>query len=83
MILAIVVLYIIVVLSTSLLGILFYFQEKRQQVLLAEITKLQADMLLVQQNCQTLRQNDDILAKDLEMLLHEFKNAEKKVKRNS
>jgi hypothetical protein len=80
---AIVLLYLIVVVSLPLLGTLFYFQDKRQQALLDEISKLQEDMKLVQQNCLTLRQNDDTLAEDLKMLLHEFKDAEKKIKRNS
>ena len=83
MIAALVILYTITIVSLTIFGFLFYFQEKRQQLLGREVAQLQEDMKLVQENCQTLRQNDDILAKDLEMLLHEFKNAEKKVKRNS
>jgi uncharacterized protein HemX len=83
MIAALVILYTITIVALTIFGFLFYFQEKRQQLLGREVAQLQEDMKLVQENCQTLRQNDDILAKDLEMLLHEFKNAEKKVKRNS
>jgi cell division protein FtsB len=75
----------LVVLSVSVivLGVLFFFLEKRQQALLVVLGQLQEDTKVVQENCHTLRHNDDILEKDLKMLLHEFKDIEKKVKRSS
>ena len=69
------------------LSVLFWFLNKRQEqeaVLIAnlqkEIAELKPQILLLQENQQTLRANDDILAKDLETFFHEFKATEKKVK---
>lgn len=79
MIIAVVILFVAVV----VLGVLFYFLEKRQQILSQQIAKIQEDDVLTRENCKTLRQNDEILAKDMKMVLHEIKDVEKKVKRNA
>ena len=60
--------------------VLFYFLDKRQQAILKQFGELVERIELIEDNCQTLRHNDDILANDLKMLLHEFKGVEKKVK---
>lgn len=87
MTIAIVVLYIVLFVAIVSLGLLFYFLDKRLQTLAQTMTeqnaKLRGDIETLKQNCLTLRENDDILAKDLETLLHEFKKFEKKVKRES
>lgn len=48
------------------------------QTALENEKKLTADIPLIQENALTLRQNQDILAKDIEILLNEFKKLEKK-----
>jgi len=75
MIYAVIVLSVLVI----LLGVLFFFLEKRQQSLLKAFSETLERIELIEDNCRTLRQNDDILANDLKMLLHEFKGVEKKV----
>jgi uncharacterized protein YoxC len=69
------------------LTVLFFFLNKRQEKeaeLIEQLTKtlddLKPQILLLQENQQTLRANDEILAKDLETFFHEFKATEKKVK---
>jgi hypothetical protein len=75
---------ICVALYLSGLTVLFFFLNKRVETLAALVTastiELQEKLKVVNDNLQTLRQNDDILAKDIETLLHEFKDIEKKVK---
>lgn len=82
-----VVLYFALFVPIVSLGLLFYFLDKRLQTLAQTMTeqnaKLRGEIEILKQNCLTLRENDDILAKDLETLLHEFKKFEKKVKRES
>jgi uncharacterized protein YoxC len=75
---------IIVTLAIVTLFVIFYFLNKRVDalalLLTSSISELQEKLKVVNENLQTLRQNDDILAKDIETLLHEFKDIEKKVK---
>lgn len=85
---AVVILYIISILGLGVLGTLFYFLDKRQQALMttfgeitAKQTELEEKMVLFDENQKTLRANDDILAKDIETLLHEFKGIQKKVRK--
>ena len=77
---------VILFLGVIVLSVLFYFLNKRQdamdQQISEQLSKMQTDIELLQQNCSTLRQNDDILAKDIETLLHELKKFEKKTKHN-
>ena len=77
----------IIVIYLVILSILFFYLNKRQVKLLellAVQTKRMDDLLpeleLMRANQATLRDNDGILAKDIETLLHEFKAIEKKVK---
>jgi len=87
MMFAIFIIYIVLIISLVIIGTLFYFLDKRLQTLAQTMTEQLAEIRgtieLLKQNCGTLRENDDILAKDLETLLHEFKKFEKKVKRES
>lgn len=69
------------------LTVLFFFLNKRQEKeaeLIEQLSKtledLKPQILLLQENQQTLRANDEILAKDIETFFHEFKATEKKVK---
>lgn len=67
-------------------SVLFFFLDRRQQAiarqLQATIQELQEKLPVVNENLQTLRANDDILAKDIEKLLHEFKGFEKKARQS-
>lgn len=98
-----IVVVILLVIAVIVLGVMFYFMEKRQSALdlfldnrqkqldaqLAEMVADTTAKLLVinekidtfKQNSVTLRENQDILAKDIETLLHEFKKFQKKVNR--
>ena len=75
---------VIVTIAICLLFVLFYFQDKRlvttQQLLAQAIAESKERLALLDENQKTLRANDDILAKDIETLLHEFKGIEKKIK---
>lgn len=83
MIIAIIFLYIL----AGVLGTLFFFLDKRQHAMDGQMTEkftaLQEEIETIKKNCSTLRENDEILAKDIETLLHEFKKFEKKVKRDA
>lgn len=75
---------IVVTLAIIGLYILFYFLNKRVDSLYLQfqnfVLELKDKLTIVNDNLQTLRQNDDILAKDIENVLHEAKDIEKKVK---
>jgi len=75
---------VVVTIALILLFLLFYYQDKRlittQQLLAQAIAESKERLALLDENQKTLRENDDILAKDIETLLHEFKGIEKKIK---
>lgn len=77
----------ILVICVVLLGALFYYLNKRVDSLTNKFNEYVAantDALkLVYDNCQTLRQNDDILSKDIEVLMNELQGIQKKIKRHS
>lgn len=82
----VVILIGLLIISLVVLSTLFYFLEKRQQGMLTlnseKFAEYDAKLALVNENCQTLRTNDEILSKDIETLLHELKSIEKKARRH-
>lgn len=78
---------IVLAIFEGLLVALFYYLNKRVDSLtnkFNEYVVANTDALkLVYDNCQTLRQNDDILSKDIEVLMNELQGIQKKIKRHS
>ena len=60
----------ILIIAVIVLGILFYYQNKRQE-------KLAARDVILTGWCETLMENEETLTKDFQKLYHEFKALEK------
>lgn len=75
----------ILVLSSILLGVLFWFMDKRQeklkQIIQEHIQQQINDLSGLRQGMMTLRKNEDTLSKAVKGLMHEC-TKEKKAKRN-
>lgn len=78
----IVIAMVVLTILIGILAVLFFYQEKRQRAFVRKFGEIVERLETAEANCKVLAKNDETLLKDMKMMLHEFKNTEKKVKFN-